>query len=192
MPLLLTSGPALEPVSLVEAKDHLRVDHGDEDILISSLIVAARIHLETLLGVVFISQQWNVVLDEWPAGASFELPLAPVQSISAVTLYNEVDVASILSSSNYALDALSQPARFIWRGAVPRPSPERCYNGIEISLTAGFGAAASDVPQPLRQAILLLVAHWYEHREPVGLASEVHEIPQMISMLTSSYRRVRL
>ncbi len=192
MPLLLTSGPALEPVSLVEAKDHLRVDHADEDVLIASLITASRVHLETMLGLAFISQQWNFVLDRWPDSPIVELPLAPVQSVDQLSLYDADDNATIITPANYALDALSQPARLIWHGFAPRPSPGRSCNGIEISFTAGFGANAPDVPQPLRQAILLLVAHWYEHREPVGVAGEVREIPQMIRMLTNSYRRVRL
>ncbi|MCF6199470.1 MAG: head-tail connector protein [Hyphomicrobiaceae bacterium] len=192
MALLLTSGPVLEPVSLVEAKDHLRVDHADEDVLISSLITAARIHLETHLGLAFITQQWSLVLDQWPAGADVSLPLSPVQAVSALTLYNADDASSVVASSRYALDAISQPARLVWRDGVVRPMPGRSYNGIDISFSAGFGSLAFDVPQPLRQAILLLTAHWYERREPVGLAGEVREIPQMVLMLTNSYRRVRL
>ena len=192
MPLLLTSGPALEPVSLVEAKLHLRVDHSDEDVLIASLITAARIHLETYLGLAFVTQQWSLVLDQWSQGRHLLLPLSPVQAINSLTLYDEADAGSLVASSDYALDALSQPARLIWRSGVVRPAPGRQYNGIEISFAAGFGALTSDVPQPLRQAILLLTAHWYERREPVGLASEVREIPQMVLMLTNSYRRVRL
>jgi len=192
MPLFLTSGPVLEPVSLDEAKLHLRVDHGDEDLLIASLITAARVHLETHLGLAFITQQWSLVLDQWPAGADLCLPLSPVQAVSALTLYDADDASSVVASANYALDAISQPARLVWREGAVRPMPGRSYNGIEVSFSAGFGALASDVPQPLRQAILLLTAHWYERREPVGLANEVREIPQMVLMLTNSYRRVRL
>ncbi len=192
MPLLLTSGPALEPVSLVEARDHLRVDHDDEDVLIASLITSARVHLETLLGLAFISQQWNYVLDRWPRGPVVELPLSPVQSVSRVSVYDADGNATTMAQSDYALDAISQPARLIWQDRALRAEPGRSYNAIEISFAAGFGVNASDVPQPLRQAILLLTAHWYERREPVGLAGEVREIPQMVLMLINSYRRIRL
>ena len=192
MPLILTTGPVIEPVSLDEAKLHLRVDHADEDVLIASLITAARVHLESLLGLAFVTQHWNLVLDRWPEGSDLPLPLAPMQSINAITLYSADDSSSVLDPASYALDALSQPPRLIWRGSGVRPLVGRSYNGVEISFTAGFGDNASDVPQPLRQAILLLTAHWYERREPVGLAGEVHEIPQMVAMLTHPYKRVRL
>lgn len=192
MALVSTTGPALEPVSLTEVKTHLRIDHMDEDVLLASLVIAARVHLETMLGLSFITQQWLLVLDRWPEGASFPLPFGPVQQITGITLYDSEDQASIIASSDYSLDALSQPPRLIWRAGTAWPAPGRSYNGIEIGVTTGFGAAAPDVPQPLRQALLLLVSHWYEHREPVGLANEVREIPQMVSMLTNAYRRVRL
>ena len=192
MALYLTSGPAIEPVSLEEVKAHLRVDHGDEDVLIASLVTAARIHLETMLGLAFITQQWNLVLDRWPDMGEMVLPLSPVQAINGITLYDENDGTSTIAPSDYSLDAISQPARMIWRGSSYRPKPGRRYNGIEISMSAGFGTSTTDVPQPLRQAILLLVAYWYEHREPIGLASEVREIPQMVLMLTNAYKKVRL
>ncbi len=192
MALVLTTGPALEPVSLDEVKAHLRIDHVDEDVLLASLVTTARIHLETRLGLSFITQNWMLVLDQWPDAPNIFLPLGPVQQITGITLYDSSDQTSVIDTASYALDAISQPARLVWRGAMPKPAPQRAYNGIEISLTTGFGANALDVPQPLRQAILLLVSHWYENREPVGLASEIREIPQMVSMLTNSYRRVRL
>ncbi len=192
MALVLTNGPSLEPVSLDEVKAHLRIDHADEDVLLASLVTAARIHLETMLGLSFITQNWMLVLDKWPDGQGVALPLGPVQQITSIDIYDTDDQASTVDSSSYALDAISQPPRLVWRGSLPRPAPERAYNGIEILMTTGFGPGSTDVPQPLRQAVLLLVSHWYEHREPVGLANETREIPQMVTMLTNSYRRVQL
>ncbi|MCP4934296.1 MAG: hypothetical protein GY927_08855 [bacterium] len=192
MALVLIAGPALEPVSLDEVKVHLRIDHVDEDVLLASLVTTARIHLETMLGLSFITQQWKLVLDKWPDAINISLPLGPVQQITGIALYNTADQVSVIDTSSYALDANSQPPRLVWRGDMLKPAPERAYNGIEISLTTGFGANAPDVPLPLRQAILLLVSHWYENREPVGLGNEIKEIPQMVTMLTNAYRRVRL
>jgi uncharacterized phiE125 gp8 family phage protein len=65
-------------------------------------------------------------------------------------------------------------------------------NGIEIDLTAGYGAAPEDVPGPIRQALLLLVAHWYEHRDPIEIGSQAAAIPADVSQLLNPFRAVRL
>ncbi len=66
MPLILTAGPSVEPVSLAEAKAHCRVDGTAEDTLIASLIVAARMHVERALDAALIAQGWSLYLDGWP------------------------------------------------------------------------------------------------------------------------------
>lgn len=164
MPSILTTPPALEPVSLSEAKAHLRVGHGDEDDLIGKLIVAARRHLEQQTGLAFITQGWSCFRDSWPDENAVMLPVAPVQAISDVKVYGEDDNASTIDPAHYFLDNVSRPPRLMLRGSRIWPAPGRSGNGIEIRVTAGFGSAASDVPQPLREAMLLLVAHWYAHR----------------------------
>ena len=87
MALVLTSGPAIEPVTLAEAKAHLRVDGSAEDTLIASLIITSRLHIEAALGLALITQSWSYFLDAWPPGNQLALPLRPVQSIAAVKLY---------------------------------------------------------------------------------------------------------
>ena len=72
------------------------------------------------------------------------------------------------------------------------PAPGVAALGIEIQFTAGFGAAATDVPAPLRQAILLLVAHWYENREPVVAGIAATRFPDAVIGLLEPYRMRRL
>ena len=72
------------------------------------------------------------------------------------------------------------------------PKPGRTANGIEIAFVAGYGDAAADVPAPIRQAILLLVAHWHEHREPVEIGAAKPPCPSTVSELLQPYRWVRL
>jgi uncharacterized phiE125 gp8 family phage protein len=74
----------------------------------------------------------------------------------------------------------------------PWPRPGLSALGIEIAFTAGYGNVASAVPAPLRQALLLLVAHWYEHREPVHIGGAVVAVPDTIASLLAPYRMVRL
>jgi uncharacterized phiE125 gp8 family phage protein len=192
MPLILTSGPAVEPVALAEAKAHLRVDGIAEDTLIASLIVTSRLHVEAAAGVALIAQGWSWYLDAWPRGHAVKLPLRPVQSIAAVRLYDEAAIPTALDPATYFLDGAAAPPRLVRHGALPWPKPARIANGIEIAFTAGYGSAAAEVPAPIRQAILLLVAHWHEHRSPLEPGVQPEPLPDMVSELLAPYRTPRL
>ncbi|MDZ4789675.1 MAG: head-tail connector protein [Hyphomicrobiales bacterium] len=189
MPLILTSGPVAEPVSLAETKAHLRIDGADEDALIGSLIVAARMHIEHALDLALITQNWSLYLDAWPVGP-VDLPLGPVQAINNVRLYAVNAAVTTLTANQYQLDAASRPARLAPVN-VTWPAPGRAVNGIEIAFTAGYGASGADVPQPLRHAILMLVAHWHEQREAAA-PEEMFQQPQGVAALMAPYRTARL
>jgi len=192
MPLVLTSGPAVEPVTLAEAKAHLRVDTTAEDTLIASLIVTSRLHVEAAAGLALITQGWSYFLDVWPPGPALKLPLRPVQAITAVRLYDESAVVTTLDPASYLLDGAGSPPRLVRQGAIVWPKPGRIANGIEVAFTAGYGNAATAVPGPLRQAILLLTAHWYDHRSPIEIGHHAEPVPDMVSELLSPYRSLRL
>lgn len=66
MALQLRAGPAQEPVSLEEAKYFMRLGGTEDDVLVSTLITAARIHIETTIGKVLITESWSYFLDKWP------------------------------------------------------------------------------------------------------------------------------
>jgi uncharacterized phiE125 gp8 family phage protein len=190
--LVLITGPALEPVSLAEAKAHLRVDDSAEDALISSLIITSRLHIEAALSLALLTQTWAYWRDAWPARDSVELPLRPVQAITSVRTYAESGAASVLAPDIYALDGDRLTPRLLRRGLQTWPRPGRARSGIEITMVAGFGATTTDVPAPIRQALLLLAAHWYEHREPVEIGTSLTPIPNMVSELLAPYRWRRL
>jgi uncharacterized phiE125 gp8 family phage protein len=192
MPLILTSGPAVEPVALAEAKAHLRVDGTAEDTLIASLIVTARLHVEAAAGLALITQSWSWFRDAWPPGPALDLPLRPVESIAAVRLYDADGATTTLDPASYFLDGAGTPPRLVRQAALTWPIPGRLANGVEIAFTAGYGPAAADVPAPLRHAILLLVAHWYEHRAPVEAGAQPAPLPDMVSELLAPYRTMRL
>lgn len=192
MPLILTSGPTSEPVTLDEAKAHLRVDNPFEDTLIASLILAARLHVERSLDTVLISQNWSLYLDGWPQAETVTLPLSPVQVVTAVRLYDANDGSQLLSPDLYTVDTLSKPARLRRKGGGGWPMPGRALNGIEIAMTLGYGDDPASVPAALRHAILLLVAHWYEVREPVAMDSSAVEAPLTVAALLQPYRRAGL
>jgi len=192
MALVLTSAPAVEPVSLDDAKAHLRIDGDGEDAIVATLVTVSRTHVERSLGRALITQGWQLVLDGWPVSPWLALPIMPVQAVGAITTYASDDAPTVFASDHYTLDAHSQPARLVLRGAQSWPVPGRRANGIEITLTAGYGDAAEDVPAPLRQALLLLIAHWYERREPVVLDAAAADVPATVAGLIAPYRTVRL
>lgn len=188
MSMTMTAAPAAEPVTLAEAKAQLRVDGDHDDSFISSLIITSRLQIEAALGLALVTQSWRLILDAWPLGPAIEMPMRPVQSVSAVSALTLGEPEVTLAPTMYILDGNASPARIILTAA---PSTlDLAARGLAIDFTAGFGDAAA-VPQNIKQALLLLVTHWYEKREPRDDGS-ITAIPEAVSTLLSPYRVVRL
>ncbi len=183
------SDPAVNPVSLIDAKSHLRVDISDDDDLITELIGAATQQVESVTGLALIRQTWRLYRDTWPANLMIELGPTPILSVDNVVVYDADGSPSSLAAANYVVDRHSQPARLQIIGSITGPGV--AINGIEVDFTAGYGSAGDDVPPPLRQAILMLVAHWYEHREAVAAAGGA-PVPKGLEALIAPYREPRL
>ena len=191
MRLTLTNGPAAEPLSLDEAKLHLRVDGDDEDALISSLITTSRMHVETALGLVLITQNWRWQADCWPRNQIVELGLRPVQSVGDVSVRDAAGVATVLDPSTYVVDIAAGTARLSSREGC-WPTPGARLGGAQVDFTVGYGSAAADVPEAIRQALKLLVAHWYEVRAPVEVGTIAARIPDTVSELLMPFKVRRL
>lgn len=187
MSAILLTPPAAEPLSLADARDFLRVAHDDDDDAIAALIAAARLHIEAHTRRALITQNWRLVRDCWPASGTLTLLPAPVRALEAVRLLAVDGAAQELDLGALVLDASAAPARLRFaRDALAQPA--RPFAGIEIDIEAGYGAAATDVPAPLRHAIRLLVAHWYENRALVKASGEVAAIPASVLSLAAPYR----
>ena len=189
MTLFRTVEPALEPVTLVEAKAHLRLAHDSEDELISALIRAARDEVERTTGTALIEQDWRLVLDAWPRSGTLALMPHPVRAILSVTVYGSEGEASPIDPGACRLDGHARPAR-LW--LAERPAPGAALNGIEVDFRAGFGEAGTDVPDLLKRAILMLVAHWFEFRGVAGAADQPVGHPPGYDRLVAAWRRARL
>ena len=189
MTATMTTPPALEPVTLEDARAHLRVTVTDEDTLLTRLIAAARRQVEQVTQRALITQTWRLYLDVWPPGRIVRLPIAPVQQVDAVTVYNVDGIPVSIDPSGFALDSIGSPPRLkVALGATP---PGRTLNGIEIDFTAGYGSLAGDVPRPLVQAILMLVAQWFEYRVMDGDTTAA-PTPSGFQALVAPYRSLRL
>ena len=191
MSFLLVTGPAVEPVSLADAKAHLRVAHDDDDATISALISAARLHVEAETRRALIDQDWRLTLDAWPKDGIVKLRPVPLRAVAAVTVYGDDGTPAVLDAASYLVDMASAPARLKLRAGAAATAM-RGLNGIEIDFTAGYGATPDTVPVPMIEAILMLVAHWYEHREAVAETGAFAVLPTGVEALFAPYRVLSL
>jgi len=191
MTAALITPPALEPVALADAKAHLRLDTDDDDQLVTAAIVAARVHVEALTRRLLIEQGWRVWLDRWPGNNAISLRPAPLIAVDSITVYDADGSPTVIDSDDYEVDAASVPGRLVLTGGAPAIA-RKAVNGIEIDVTAGYGASSVDVPAPLRQAIMMLVAHWYEHRGAVGHDMAGSVPPHGFDALIAPYRILSL
>lgn len=175
-PVLVTA-PSTAPVSLIEAKAHLRVDHNEDDDLIGTLIGAAVGHLDGwtgILGRCLVAQTWRQDYDAFAPALC--LPLAPVMSVTSVT-----DDGEPVAGESYDLEtdaAGSSVVRFADGVSLVGP--------ISVTYVAGY----ADVPAPIKAAILLMIGHWYANREAVAVGVAVETLPMAADALLAPYRRV--
>jgi uncharacterized phiE125 gp8 family phage protein len=162
---VVTLEPAAEPVTLADAKVHVKAlpgDTGEDASLLRPLIATARQYCENVTGRALAAQTIAAYPADW-AEAALPLPKPPITAVSGVTYYDADGGAHALDAEDYALDAVGGRLMIL-------RAPEaalRAYNPIEIAYTAGY----STTPFPLRQAMLLLIAHWYVNREAVAVGA---------------------
>ena len=193
MGLVLLTGPAEEPVSVEEAKAHLRVSTAADDALIGSLIAAAREHVEARCRRALVTQVWDLYLDAFPAGEEIELAMPPLRAVESVTFFRDDGTSGVMSSLEYVVDAVGEPGAVVLAKGAGWPSAElRPRNGVRVRFEAGYGGA-EDVPRAIRQAVLLIVGALYENREQVIVAQGVNLalLPFGIEALLAPYRVMR-
>jgi len=189
MGLTLITGPTVEPLTLAEARDQLRIDGEDEDTLLAGLIQAAREWAEAFTRRALITQTWELVLNTWPTGDRFSLPLPPLQSVTSIK-YTDIDGdEATFSSASYIADTDHTPGRIVLKNGYSWPAVTlREVSGIRVRFVAGYGAAAADTPQVIRQAMLLVVGHLYENREDTVATGNLRTIPLGAEMLAWNRR----
>ncbi len=178
--------PAVPVVTVVELARHARIDFADDNALLEGLIQAATDHFDGhsgILGRCLVNQGWRQDLTCWHR--EVQLPFPDVSAIVSVVYSDSDNAEQTVDGGLYALKetALGTVLRFGDAFSMPslygdRPDP------VRITFTAGYGAAASDVPAALRVAVMMLAAHWYDNREGHG------EIPPAVAALAAPYRRV--
>lgn len=199
--LSVATPPAEEPVTLAEAKTHLRVEHTSDDTYITNLIKAARICIEEELRRALITQTLKLSLDCFPGaidalfdgvytGSSdpIRLPRNPVQSISSVQHIDTAGALQTLDASKYRLDKESLVARVSPAYGETWPSTRPITNAVTVTFVAGYGVAAA-VPEPIKQALKLVLGTYYDvSRETASLGDQVHQVPQAAGYLLGPFK----
>lgn len=186
MSIKILAPPASEPVSLAAAKLFLRIDHDDEDALLTRLIGAAREAVENGAGRALLTRRVRETLDIWtrdPLGGAL-LSLSPVTHVEAVRLVAANGSESVIDPSSYELDGARDRPRLMFTHGLP--AILRSMGGVEIDYDAGLADDPADLPPALVQAMLHILAALYEAREG-GPA-----IPEAARALMRPYAPARL
>lgn len=173
----LIQPPALDPVSLSEAKAHCRIDIADDDGLIAGYLLAARQHVEKGTGRALITQRWNLYIDRcWPRawdGSGYRqrivVPLPPLRSVISVQYVDTNGATQTLAPDQYRVVSNGMLGFIEPAFGVSWPAVRSQGDAITVLFEAGYGSNPGDVPEPLRHAILLHVESLYD-RDPVVAA----------------------
>lgn len=188
MPLKLFTAPTTEPVSSTEAKLHCRIDTSADDTLITMLIATARRTVESDTNRALITQTWELVLDAFPTSTQIRLPLPPLQSVSSIKYYTNAtpSVETTFASTNYLVSTDDNYGGLIVlkdSASWPVITDPLEKGAVRIKFICGYGAAAA-VPEIYKQAMLLLIGHWYENRETIQVTGAVpKELPMAYQAL---------
>jgi len=176
-----------EPLTTEEAKKHIRVDHGDDDTYIESLIKAARINAEDFCSRAFIEQTWVATYDCLD-GARLRLPRPKLISVSSVQYIDSNGDLQTVNTSDYEVNTYGEPGNVKFKVI---PGYDATYeNPLRVTYKSGYGTQASNVPTTIKHAILLMVGHWYEMREAVisPQGNDPKELPLGMQHLLNPYR----
>lgn len=202
MPIKLSTPPAEEPVSLAEAKLHLRIDTTEDDALITGLIAAARVDAENACRRAFVTQKFDLFMDEFPRPDSsllwtwaapndtFVPPIMSAPRGYTVRVRGSTfeipfpPLQSVDSIKYFDPDGTEQtldPAAYMVDDASSPgvvaplsawPATQNRMNAVKVSFTAGYGDAAA-VPAGIKAWMLMRIAALYENREEVAVGARV-------------------
>lgn len=182
------TAPTEEPVTIFEAKQHLRIDVDDDNTLIGGLIVAARQWCEAFTRRQLCTATWQQFQNAFPRdGGPIKLYFPPLASVTYIKYYDGDGTQQTLSTSYYTVDTACEPGRCTLNWGYYWPVTRAIYNAVEIKYVCGYGTAA-DVPQSIKQAMLLLIANMYEFREPEVSGTIVSKVGFAVESLLTPYR----
>lgn len=158
----VTTAPTAEPISLADTKVHLRTVTGDtseDSAIITPLIQAAREYCENITGRALASQAVKAYPENW---GPWRLPRPPLITVASIKYYDKDGTEHTLAAADYQVDAVDGRIDILKEPIVTL----RDLNPIVVEYTCGY-ATGNAIPAAMRQAMLLLIGHWYTNREAV-------------------------
>lgn len=187
--LTRTTDASAEPISLTDAKAHLRVTSTDEDDLITNLIKEVRDHTENYLSRALINQTWKLYLDFFPSVIS--IPRPPLSSVTTIEYVDTDGVTQTLANSVYTVDTDAEPGLIYEAYNQNWPTHRDVQKAITITFVGGYGASSSSIPPAIIRGMYLFIGHYYENRE-ASAPITIKEIPFSARALFASYRIMRV
>jgi len=183
--IVLNTDTTVEPITTTELKFWGRIDGDYEDTILEGIIKTARKNVEDYIRQTLIQKTLEMHLDSWDYN-NYELPLGPVISISSIVTLDEDDSETTYNDDYYYLTK-GQPQKVVIKQDASDPiNTERDFGGYKITYLAGYGTTADDVPQAIKDGVLLWATWIYENRDPNP------EPPEVVKNALRNFIQIRL
>ncbi len=190
--IIVTSDPEAEPVTLTDLANHVRNDVSNlnaESGTIAIQIAAARQSVEELTGRALITRTQRLDWNESALPWEILIPDPPLIAVSSFAYTDsDGDAQTLVEDTDFLVDTASRPGRLKpFRGLSWPALRDGIYGAAQITYTAGYGTASTDVPARLRQAVLMIAGHWYKFREPIIVGTISTAIAKTFDMLIEPF-----
>lgn len=186
--LTQSTAPTVEPVSLEEARKQvaLPLNYTAHDSELVHLITAARQRAEAITGRQLCTATWDLYLEQFPADNIIRLPKPPLSSVTSITYVDLDGSPQTWSSANYVVSTSREPGVVRLAYGISLPSVRYQPDAIRVRYVAGYGGASA-VPSALKAALLLTLAHWFDHRTSVVVGTTSSAVPESAMSLLDHY-----